>query len=200
MFRLTTISLHAVGLLVLLAGHTLLRADPGQPKYEIDTEVFEIPGHGELRMEVPRLWNYNFTKSDEQTPPLITFYVLDENENEIFQLNMSVFWEDGYARNITRLDYIKNMVMEAGNNTLRYSDENLLELKDIIGTNGKGYYFELTDSSAGKDEYQYLTQGALGVGKVLLVFSLFSNDSDGVLGDAMFRSLKSARHSARRDV
>lgn len=180
--------------------HSMLQAVPAEPGYEIDTEVFEIPGHGELIMEVPRLWNYNFTKSDENTPPLITFYVLDDNKQEIFQLNMSVFWEEGYSRNITRLDYIKAMVTEAGNNTLRFSDENQLELKEITGRAGQGYYFALTDSSAGEDEYRYLIQGALGVGQVLLVFSLFSNDADEILSEAMFRSLESARHSARRDV
>ncbi|MEQ8937563.1 MAG: hypothetical protein RLT30_02565, partial [Gammaproteobacteria bacterium] len=94
----------------------------------------------------------------------------------------------------------KAMVTEAGNNTLSYSDENQLELKEITGRAGQGYYFELTDSSAGEDEYRYLTQGALGVGQVLLVFSLFSNDANGILSEAMFRSLQSARHSARRDV
>ncbi len=168
--------------------------------YELDTEIFDIPGHGELVMEVPRIWNYNFTKTDSQTPPLITFYVLDADEKEIFQLNMSVFWEDGYSRSITTLDYIESMVSEAGNNTLRYSDQDSLELIDLSGRDGEGLYFELSDSSAGDDEYKYLTQGALGVGQVLLVFSLFSNDEEGILRDAMFRALKSARHNARNDV
>ena len=168
--------------------------------YELDTEIFDIPGHGELVMEVPRIWNYNFTKTDSQTPPLITFYVLDADEKEIFQLNMSVFWEDGYARSITTLDYIESMVSEAGNNTLRYSDQDSLELIELSGRDGEGLYFELSDSSAGDDEYKYLTQGALGVGQVLLVFSLFSNDEEGILRDAMFRALKSARHNARNDV
>lgn len=168
--------------------------------YELDTEVFDIPEHGELVMEVPRIWNYNFTKTDSQTPPLITFYVLDSEEREIFQLNMSVFWEDGYERNITNLDYIKAMVNDAGTNTLRYSDQDTLELIDLTGRNGEGYYFELSDSNAGKKEYKYLTQGALSVGQVLLVFSLFSNDDEGILSDAMLRALKSARHRARNDV
>ena len=83
---------------------------------------------------------------------------------------------------------------------VRYSDEEKLVLEDIAGRDGQGYYFQLTDSSADEDEYRYLTQGALGVGQVLLVFSLFSNDSEGILSEAMFRSLKSAHHSARKDV
>ena len=187
-------------LLISLVGMSVSLAESDTADYELDTEIFEIPDHGELIMDVPRLWNYNFTKTDDQTPPLITFYVLDENKSEIFQLNMSVFWEDGYARNITTTEYIKTMVTEAGENTLRYSDEDKLELVDLNGREGEGYYFQLTDSSAGDGEYRLLTQGALGVGKVLLVFSLFSNDEEGILRDAMLRALESARHRARRDV
>lgn len=168
--------------------------------YDIDKEVFEIPGYGELSIEVPRIWNYNFTKSDSYTPPLITFYVLDDSEKEIFQLNLSVFWDDGYSRDVTSDDYIRSLVSEAGDNTLRYSDEDELRLETIKSQAGEGYFFNLSDSSAGADEYRYLTQGALSVGDVLLVFSLFSNDEEGVLRDAMFRSLKTAKHSLRNDV
>lgn len=202
MLRLSLTVLRRFLLLLLLFGNggSLAATSNQTTDYEVDTETFDIPGHGELTLEVPRIWNYNFTKTDEQTPPLITFYVLDADEKEIFQLNISVFWDDGYSRNVTRLEYIKDMVVEAGNNTLRYSDQSELELQEISGRHGSGYLFDLSDSSAGKEEYRYLTQGAIGVGEMLVVFSLFSNDEEGVLRAAMLRSIQSARHSARRDV
>ncbi len=195
-------NLKTISILLLLTFSQQLTANTktNEPDYEIDNEVFDIPGYGEISIEVPRIWNYNFTKSDEQTPPLITFYVLDDSEKEIFQLNLSVFWDAGYSRNLTSEEYIRSLVSEAGNNTLRYSDEDELQLKPIKGRAGEGYFFDLSDSSAGEDEYRFLTQGAISVGDVLLVFSLFSNDAEGILREAMFRSLKSAKHSLRKDV
>ncbi len=186
---------------VLTFSHSAIGlAKETEPNYSVDKEYFDIPGHGELVITVPRIWNYNFTKTDENTPPLITFYVLDNKEREIFQLNMSVFWDDSFERNITSPEYIYALVKETGENTLKNSDQNQLEMIEITGTSGTGYLYDLSDSSAMEGEYQYLTQGALAVGDVLLIFSMFSNDEDALLRDAMLHSLKSAEHHFRNDV
>ena len=171
-----------------------------EKKYLVDIETFEIPGQGELKMKVPRVWNYNFTKVDEQTPPLITFYVLDKNEKEIFQLNMSILTNRDYNKDITNLDYIHSLVFEAGTNTLEYSDHDNLMMEKLAGKQGEGFFFDLSDSDAAEEEFKYLTQGALSVGKVLLVFSLFSNDEQGILREALLTSIKSAVHVNRVDI
>ncbi len=168
--------------------------------YLADTETFSIPGHGELIMQVPRIWNYNFTKTDENIPPLITFYILDKHEKEIFQLNMSVFTNTGYHKNITSEEYVKNIVTEAGNKIIAYSDQTKLILQTVESKQGNGYFFDLTDSNAKQNEFKYLTQGAVSVNEVLLVFSLFSNDEKGILREAMLNSLNTAYHINRKDI
>ena len=45
---------------------------------ESESESFLIPGHGELIMDVPKVWNYNFTIPGNNQPPIITFYNLDK--------------------------------------------------------------------------------------------------------------------------
>ena len=188
-------------LIVFTISHNALAInDNVDPDYSVDREYFDIPGHGELVIYVPRIWNFNFTKTDDNTPPLITFYVLDNNEEEIFQLNMSVFWDDGYERKITSREYIYSLVEQTGEKTLEFSDQTELELKEITGASGIGYLYDLTDSNAKENEYEYLTQGALAVGDILLVFSLFSNDEEPLLREAVLRSLKTAEHRFRRDV
>ncbi|MEM6998575.1 MAG: hypothetical protein AAF419_01895 [Pseudomonadota bacterium] len=169
-------------------------------EYLVDTETFEIPGHGELILKVPRIWNYNFTKVDEQTPPLITFYVLDKNKREIFQLNMSIFINTGYNKNITDIDYIHSLVFTAGKNILPHSDENELLMMELSGKQGKGFFFDLSDRDAAAEEYKFLTQGAIALQNVLLVFSLFSNEEQGILREALLTTVKSARHIDREDI
>tara|TARA_B100001250_G_C19512424_1_gene662281 strand:+ start:86 stop:688 length:603 start_codon:yes stop_codon:yes gene_type:complete len=168
--------------------------------YQTESESFLIPGHGELIMDVPKVWNYNFTTSENTRPPIITFYNLDKDKEEIYQLNLSVLWDNGFGRNILSSKYIYSLVEETGKQALLYSDQSELILEKIIGKNGVGYWFNLSDSTAGPGEYKFLTQGALAVGKLLLIFSLFSNDNESILQQALLKIIISAQHHYRKDV
>ena len=168
--------------------------------YQIESESFTIPGHGVLTLDVPRVWNYNFTIKGNNEPPIITFYNLDKDKEEIYQLNLSVLWEDGFKRNISSPEYIQSLVEETGEQALINSDQTELSLKKITGQDGVGYLFNLSDSGANTDEYQFLTQGALAVGKLLLIFSLFSNEDESILQQALLKIIMSAQHHDRKDV
>jgi hypothetical protein len=168
--------------------------------YQIESESFTIPGHGILTLDVPRVWNYNFTIKDSNEPPIITFYNLDKDKEEIYQLNLSVLWEDGFKRNISSPEYIQSLVEKTGKQALINSDQTNLSLKKITGQDGVGYLFNLSDSGANTGEYQFLTQGALAVGKLLLIFSLFSNDNESILQEALLKIIMSAQHHHRKDV
>ena len=168
--------------------------------YQIESESFTIPGHGVLTLDVPRVWNYNFTIKGNNNLPIITFYNLDKDKEEIYQLNLSVLWEDGFKRNISSPEYIQSLVEETGEQALINSDQTELSLKKITGQDGVGYLFNLSDSGANTDEYQFLTQGALAVGKLLLIFSLFSNEDESILQQALLKIIMSAQHHDRKDV
>lgn len=190
----------SISLCILINQQAFATSSESDIDYAVDQISFAIPGHGELFLDVPRIWDYNFTVTDENNPPLITFYNLDKNDAEIFQLNMSVLWEDGFKRTISSPQYIRSLVQQTGADILAHSDQTELTLIEITGAKGVGYLFDLSDSKANEGEYHYLTQGAIGVGKVLLVFSLFSNDKDAILREAMLNSLKSAQYRFRNDV
>ena len=168
--------------------------------YQIESKSFTIPDHGVLTLDVPRVWSYNFTIKGNNEPPIITFYNLDKDKEEIYQLNLSVLWEDGFKRNISSPEYIQSLVEETGEQALINSDQTELSLKKITGQDGVGYLFNLSDSGANTDEYQFLTQGALAVGKLLLIFSLFSNEDESILQQALLKIIMSAQHHDRKDV
>ena len=56
--------------------------------YKTLFESFVIPGHGVLTMNVPKIWNYNFTTTGIDQPPIITFYNLDKDKEEIYQIKI----------------------------------------------------------------------------------------------------------------
>lgn len=168
--------------------------------YQTESELFEIPGHGLLAIDVPKVWNYNFTTTGNNQPPIITFYNLDKDKEEIYQLNLSVLWNDGFQRNILTAEYIHSLVEKTGNQALINSDQSELILKEIIGENGIGYWFNLSDSTAGPGEYKFLTQGALAIGEILLIFSLFCNDDGTILQETLLKMIMGAKHLHRKDV
>ena len=168
--------------------------------YQIESESFTIPGHGVLTLDVPRVWNYNFTIKGSNEPPIITFYNLDKDKEEIYQLNLSVLWEDGFKRNISSPEYIQSLVEKTGKQALINSDQTNLSLKKITGQDGVGYLFNLSNSGVNTYEYQFLTQGALAVGKLLLIFSLFSNDNESILQEALLKIIMNTQHHHRKDV
>lgn len=168
--------------------------------YQIESKSFTIPDHGVLTLDVPRVWNYNFTIKGNNEPPIITFYNLDKDKEEIYQLNLSVLWDDGFQRNILTSEYIHSLVEKTGNQALINSDQSELILKEIIGRNGIGYWFNLSDSTADPGEYKFLTQGALAVGVILLIFSLFCNDDGTILQETLLKMVIGAKHLHRKDV
>jgi predicted secreted Zn-dependent protease len=64
--------------------------------------------------------------------------------------------------------------------------EEKLTLKEISGTDGRGYYFTATDRAPKPGEYKYILQGMLRLGNIVLAFTVLSNDGQAnVVADAM---------------
>ena len=159
---------------------------------------YPIPEHGMLVLDVPEQWNVTYYEPGDKPSPIIIFYPQEKPYD--FQLTVSPLWDDGFQRDITDLAYIKNFITRVGQDTLRYSDQAELELKEIIGTGGQGYYFELSDSSAPEGEFRFLTQGALSLNDVLLVFAFFSNKDQDPRAMTTLEIMQKAVQNHQRDV
>ena len=168
--------------------------------YKTVQRLYPVPEHGELVLEVPEKWEVTYFSPAENKPPVITFYQKDDKKKELFQLNLSPLWDDGFGRNITSPEQIRDFVNNVGQRVLELSDETELQLLLIQGTDGQGYFFSLTDSSAGPGEYRYLTQGALSVGEILVVFSLFTHEPDSPIYDSVMKMLQTASLRFQRHV
>ena len=184
-------------LLLLLSVCNIVYGNTGA---ETIQRLYPIPEHGELRLDVPAEWEVTYFSPSETKPPVITFYTKDDKRNEVFQLNLSPLWDDGFKRNITAPEQIRKLVTEVGQTVIKMSDETELILHSLEGKDGEGYFFNLTDSSAGPGEYSYLTQGALSVGKILVVFSLFTHEPDTVIHKKALKMIQTAVHKFQRDV
>lgn len=162
-------------------------ADPDHP---VGREEYPIPEHGNLVMYVPDDWNATFYQPEGDTFPIIIFYPLEGPQ--IFQLTVAVFWEHSPLQDLTAPRNLRRFVESVGQEVLPQADQDELELVEFAGRTGVGYLFDLTNSEAGEGEYPYLTQGALGVGNVVVVFSLFTKDLDNNFRELSLRMLQGA--------
>lgn len=162
--------------------------------------TYPVPGHGELILKVPGDWDVTYLSLAEDKPPVITFYQTDNQKREVFQFNLSILWDDGFKRDIRNPENIKSLVTNVGESILESSEESELVLNSISGSDGQGYYFKLSDKAEKAGEYKYLAQGALSVGEVLLVFSLFTYKPDTQLQNMALEMVQTAIHKFQRDI
>lgn len=131
---------------------------------DIDDETrqraYPVPEHGEIILNVPASWEVTYFSPGESKPPVITFYIKDEKKRELFQLNISTLWDDGFEKDITSPDHIKALVEDVGLSVLESSREEELILKPLKWAQGEGYYFVLSDKAVKPGEYGHLLQGA----------------------------------------
>lgn len=164
--------------------------------HPVGREEYPIPDHGNLVMYVPDDWNATFYQPEDEAFPIIVFYPLFGPQ--IFQLTVAVFWEQSPLQDLTAPQNLRRFVESVGQEVLPRADQDELMLDEIAGHSGTGYLFDLTNSEASEDEYPYLTQGALGVGNVMVVFSLFTRDQDNDFRQLSLRMLKDARQEFDR--
>lgn len=172
---------------------------------ETAREEYEIPNHGILVMDVPVGWQATFYQPENDGFPIISFFPFEDSERfkgtENFQLSVAVFWTDSALRDLTAPENLRKFVENVGDSVLEQSDQDTLELKEIVGHSGIGYLFDLSDEDTDDDEFKYLTQGALAVGNVVVVFSLFTREIHETLRAQTLEMLKTARQDmSRRDI
>ena len=69
-----------------------------------------------------------------------------------------------------------------------------IEVKELMGTSAKGYYFFATDRAPKPGEYKYMTQGILPVGELVVTFTVLTNDGQMPVVEAALEMLRRAVH------
>jgi hypothetical protein len=110
--------LHSFLLLILTPATTLAHAAENTLQ-----RAYPVPEHGEIILNVPASWEVTYFSPGETRPPVITFYKKDKTAGELFQLNISTLWDDGFERNITRPERIRALVEDSGSTPLQSSRE-----------------------------------------------------------------------------
>lgn len=148
-----------------------------------------LPGRGEVVLAVPSGWAPTRAPGAEPEAPTAS---LKESSGRPFHVDVTVFPSGSAAA--TRADpaRVRRFVAEAAKAAQSQSVEKTLAIREVPGASGRGYYFLATDRAPAPGEWKFMTQGALGVGGALVVFTILTNDGQDEIAAAALEMVRRA--------
>ncbi len=152
---------------------------------------YTLPGHGFFQMKVPVSWKDDVTHPTNDLPPKIT---LRPAKGDQFIITIIPFWKESEdAPSITDAA-ARQMVERAADKAQPNAVEKNLNIVELQGSAGRGYYFSATEKPQGEEGSKFLTQGIFLVDELVVTFTILTKDDQGVVSGAAIAMLKNAIH------
>ena len=155
---------------------------------------YPIPEHGMLELNVPNSWQDKVHKPQENLPPTI---VLTPASGGDFQVLISVRWSKKGDPGFNRPEKARALVGKDGQKILPKTVETKIVLQEMKGVDNTGYFFSVTDKAPEPGEFRYMTQGKIGVGKLLLGFTVLTRVRDSESLKEALSMIREARQSTK---
>ena len=178
-----------VNLLVVLLIASIVSAD-GQKTIR----KYPIPEHGTLELNVPTPWKGEVHKPQEKMAPTIIF---NPAERDDFQVVIAVLWSKTREQDYNSQEKVRAFVEKDGQKLLPNTAEAKIVLQEIKGVTNAGYYFSITDKAPNPGEYRYMTRGSIGVGNLLLNFTILHRVKDSQSVRDALSVLQEAKQSSK---
>jgi len=136
---------------------------------------YPIPGHGVLKLDVPESWVDRIDQPPNDLPPTIIF---SPPSGESFKILITAMWSPTDDEDFNKPSKIKSGMERRGLTLLPKAEETELKLQELKGPSCRGYCFSLTDKAPKPGEYKYMTQGELGLGDLILTFTILTREKN----------------------
>ena len=93
-------------------------------------------------------------------------------------------------------EQIRELVRQAAESVKLQAVEETIDLFEFKGTSGLGYNFFATDRAPKQGEHRYITQGMLGVGELLLTFTILTNEGQQAIVTQALSMLTTSKRPA----
>jgi hypothetical protein len=141
--------------------------------------MYPMRGHGTLVLQLPSGWKDQIRQAPGAASQEI---MLSGFEGTSFVVMITpIFATPATAADFGTPKSIHAMVEKAAQAAAPRSVEGELGIVTIGGGQGPGYYFDATDRAPKPGEFKYMTQGAVGVGEMVCVFTILSDDAKSVV-------------------
>jgi len=157
--------------------------------------TYTLPEHGVLHRDVPDDWRDEFTQGAHRRAPTVTLGPRSGANSDIL---IGVPWSTKDHPKVTDLDSLRSNVEAAAKSAEQQSTEGTLSVRELPGSQGRGFQVAATDAAPNPGAYNYMAQGLVQVGTVALAFTALTNDGEDDVVKTALAIVKSASHQADR--
>jgi hypothetical protein len=152
---------------------------------------YELPNRDTLELSIPAGWVDHVEQPAGGGPPTLEFATTEGGPRQVF---VRPDWADPTAKDVRELPMLRDAIRDLAERTRGDASEGYLEIRQLNGTNGVGYYFSATLREPGEDGFKFLSQGALQVGSLTLWFDILTNEGQDTVALEAFTMLQTAVH------
>ncbi len=154
-------------------------------------KAYPLPGHGALEVEVPGDWIDRVGRRRGSLLPTIRFGPSGQGK---FMVLITPGWNLRNDPTFNELPTLRAIVADTAKRVQAQAVEPELRLQEIIGSAGRGFYFQATDRAPKPGEYKFMTQGAMSVGDLMVVFTILTDHKNGPIVIQALDMLRGAGH------
>ena len=159
---------------------------------EVGLRSYELPDHGELQLNVPTSWQDKLRQPPNRLPPTIAFH---PSNGTPFEILVTPIWPIGDSSPASTPQAMQKGVRAAADAAKTQSVEETIDLKELKGSSGTGYYFSATDKAPKAGEYKFMTQGMVRVGELTVTFTILTNEGQGDIIESALAMIAAATQS-----
>ncbi len=175
----------------LLVGAALAAVVVVHAEQDLALRRYELPNLDSLELRLPSGWVEKVDQPPGGGPPTIE---LSPAEGAPFQVLVTPESKDPTSSEIRELPTLRDSIRDAAERVKPQSVESFLEVRQLNGVNGIGYYFAATDRDPHADEFKYMSQGVLQVGDLTVWFTVLTNDGQDTVAVQALSILQTAIH------
>jgi len=131
---------------------------------------YPVPGHGAVQFSVPADWTER-VRATGGAPPTIE---LTAPKGEVTLLITAMWSPDDHAQ-FNSAENIRAAIEQSAKSVQSTAVEKELVLRPIATASGKGHFFWATDRAPKAGEYEFMANGAVPAGNLLLSFTALSH-------------------------
>jgi hypothetical protein len=153
---------------------------------------YPLPGNGALVMDVPLAWKQQILQAGGPAPTI----VLTPAKGDEFRVMITPLWDPNGAPPLGPDEMQKIIDMDVSR-MLPTAVEKEVVVQQIVGRDGTGYHFLVTDKAPKPGDYPYAARAGIVVGDLLLSTTILCRSKDTPAIAATIAALRSARQMGK---
>ncbi len=152
---------------------------------------FELPNRDTLELTLPAGWAEQVEQPAGGGPPTIEISVAAGGPAQVF---VTPEWPDPLTKEVRELSSLRDAIRDMAERTKPQAVEPYLEVRQLDGANGTGFYFAATDRNPAPGEFRFMNQGVLLVGDLTVWFTILTHEGQDTVAVEALAMLQAAVH------